>query len=293
MAMLANHEKLSATWYTLEETERPIGEFVANRVPLVPLFAHGAADVFFPSALAKRGVSRYPPKRQRRDDAPAGSAGDAPEADDQDLASDADPDDEDMGPDGLDKAPGDLAEMMDAIAAELLQPLQPPDEDEAQGSAASGAVNAPDEPSAPCPPPPPEPEAPAGPRGKANVTVVFPWGKISYYASKQAFEAICRNPRHGTCVLTRAARAKAGKSGERFPGGRPIGFMAAWLQQGQVASKQAHWAPEVLEASHAARRAGRRFVKDAHNGPQLLGFERPKMVDAGENFEPEDLAPYV
>lgn len=118
--------------------------------------------------------------------------------------------------------------------------------------------------------------------------MVFKWGKITYYPSKRVFEAICRHPAHGKCVLTRTSH---GRGGAASGAGRPMGFLAAWLERADQPSKAAHWAPEVLHASAAARRAAREAVKAMPNGPALLSHERPK--ENAEDSEPEGLAGFV
>lgn len=305
MSKFAECGSVSATWYLLEDSARAIGSFDVKRVPILPMSSAAAASVFYPPGRGQRGAARYPPKRPRiapganaeqPENRPGhqGSLGDGSASGcEGDTDGSEGQEDDDMEEDGL-------AELLDEVSETLLQALDLPDDADADPSHGA-ASDAPDgavapshasSPVAPPPPPPPEDE-PARARGKAAVTVVFPWGKIAYYASKNSFEAICRNPAHGKCVLTRSAKAKTTRAGRPPAGGRPVGFMAAWLQHGDVASKADHWSPDVLRAPLAARKAGRAFVKGARYGTELLSYERPMAADQGETSEPEDISAYA
>lgn len=293
IALLAAYERLSVSWYLLEESSRPLASFAPDIVPVVPLTFGASAVPFYPKQV-KRRVNRYP-KRARQnanDEQPPladddGDDGIDEEALDQEVPGIDDEHEREFG--DFESA---LAEVLEEASAELLRPLAAEDEEDGapppQEQIAEGAL---EEDLAP-PPPPPIAEA-RGPRGKAAVTVTFPHGKISYYASKNSFEAICRNPAHGKCVLTRTAKGKPGPAGKPPKGGRPLGFMAAWLQHSPVADKVMHWSPEFLHGSIEARTAGREFIKGAHFGAELLAHERSKAEDLGEGSEPEDLTPYL
>lgn len=148
--------------------------------------------------------------------------------------------------------------------------------------------------------PPPAPPAPLSPpvalaaaaqpgnRRGAEVTYYVPGGSISFYRSKNAFEAVCDHPAHGRCVLTRTARGKAA-GGEGIPrGGRPVGFLAAWLSAGaDCATKADHWQPERLRNVQADRLALRQRIAETPEGARLLTYERAQS--AGEEVEPSDL----
>lgn len=196
-----------------------------------------------------------------------------------------DPDDVDH----IEGADGGLALFLDEAPIALLQPAQAPVEEEPTPIADASSAQAHD--AAPVPPPvPPPPEVPRV-RGNAAVLVTFPWGRIAYYESKRSFEAVCRNPAHGKCVLTRSSRGRGGGPGVPPRGGRPLGLMAAWLLRGNVAGKGEHWAPANLHGDRSARRAGRNFIKAPAHGFALLSHERPKAD--GEGSEPEDLSHHV
>lgn len=89
---------------------------------------------------------------------------------------------------------------------------------------------------------PPPAAAAARPRKNATVTVEMPGGSVSFYESKQAFQAVCEHRGHGRCVATRTRNSR-GLTSDGFPmGGRPVGFLAAWLQRGEhCLTKAAHW----------------------------------------------------
>lgn len=140
------------------------------------------------------------------------------------------------------------------------------------------------------PPPPPIARAVAqqGRRRGAEVKNHVYGGSVSYYPSKNAFEAVCADPEQGRCVLTRTAKGKAGGGGNIPRGGRPIGFLAAWLSAGQdCATKEGHWKRERLERRHAERSALRRLIAETPDGVRLLSYERPQAP--GEDAEPADL----
>lgn len=128
------------------------------------------------------------------------------------------------------------------------------------------------------------------PRKGADVTMHCPGGSISYYQSKQAFEAVCDNPAHGRCVATRTCRAKGMNPDGFSRGGRPVGFLAAWLAAGEgVGSKPEHW--QLFETSAEVRLQSRRRVAEVASGRTLLGRERP--LEPGEPEEPTSLAGYL
>eukprot|EP00971_Amphidinium_carterae_P206035 4088861-Amphidinium_carterae.3 len=69
-------------------------------------------------------------------------------------------------------------------------------------------------------------------------------GKITYYPHRQIFEAVCVHPDHNadgaTCKMSRTSKGKQTKAG--MQGGRPCGFLLAWLKWGsELHFKQQHW----------------------------------------------------
>jgi len=175
-------------------------------------------------------------------------------------------------------------------------PPPPCGSEEAQGSA--GPVGGPS--LGPSPPTPPEPSEAAesqaqrsvasrarGPVNKADARVEVEGGSISFYSSKNVFQAKCENANHGSCVLSRmGARHRASGSSQRA--GRPCGFLAAWLAAGEVATKAQHWDVGLMLAlSHDDRTVRRNMLAVEPDGDRLLSFERARL--ASEPEEPLDL----
>lgn len=288
---------LRATWFELEECQRPIGRFRADVVPVVPLRNSAGEVKVYPTK--KRGLSRYPVKRKRL------CAGDGQRLDENainegGLNAEGDPGSDDDLPEDVDPLHdefpvGDqqIAGLSDDVLGALMEPASmPPDEGEPpqQGPPPPAPLRI-DPPPVLAPGPPPR-QGPGSSRDKGLNMVVLTWGKISFYRSKRVFEATCRNPAHGKCVLTRTSGPPAGSSApSNRRAGRPVGFLAAWLAKGGVSSKEEHWSPDVLQSSLQARRAARRLVMSLPNGPELLLLERPKAD--GEASEPENLDGYM
>ena len=127
-----------------------------------------------------------------------------------------------------------------------------------------------------------------GPRGgvtEALATSYVTGGRISYYLSKDAFEAVCY--KHTNCNLSRTAKTKRGGRG-----GRPCGLLATWLADDSAHSKAEHKAPERLRGyTLAQRREKRAALAATPSGQALLAHERPKA--SGELSEPEELLGYL
>ena len=119
-------------------------------------------------------------------------------------------------------------------------------------------------------------------RGACEATAMFAGGRISFYPSKAAFQANCNNPAHGRCVLTRSCKAKGFRQG-----GRPLGFLAAWLEDNGQPTKQEHWAFEHLKLTRADRLAQRLLIQGDAQKASLLVHERSR--EDGEDEEPETL----
>lgn len=290
MELLTNSGQIAAAWYMLEESERPIGAFKVDIVPIVPLGSGGSVQ-FFPKPPAARRIRRYKSKRPRVGDRAAGAgaeqAGQAEEDGDgiDGAGSEVDAEDENQE--------GDLGALLADAEGALLELMVPHEGEEEAPAGNAAPAPAPKVAPAPAPPPPVRGVAARGIGGMAAATAVLRHGKISYYHTKGGqFEAVCRNPNHGKCVLTRKAHARPTAEGMVPKGGRPLGFLAAWLERGDVPDKASHWAPEVMRASREARLSGRNLIKEAHHGPELLAFERPKVAELDEASEPEDLKPY-
>ena len=121
-------------------------------------------------------------------------------------------------------------------------------------------------------------------------------GIIRYYAKTQNFTAECKCFNHIKCIKTRqstsaAAMATAKKPSDNIKAkGRPLGYLAAWLQDGkQHASKKDHWAlhNELIATEYTKRVAARTMLSLHPQGQALLAKERAKRD--GEPDEPDGL----
>ena len=73
-------------------------------------------------------------------------------------------------------------------------------------------------------------------RVMAEESVTLPQGKLTF-CGQGSFAATCANPSHNRCVLTRTAL-----EGRSRAQGRPLAFLASWLELGAtVSSKAEHW----------------------------------------------------
>ena len=109
-----------------------------------------------------------------------------------------------------------------------------------------------------------------GLRAPPAARLELPGGTIKYYATDGRFEAACCNPTHGSCVLSRNNRHRSRM------GGRPCGFMAAWLAAGAAyEDKETHWqAIQEIEDDLASRTAAREEIVGMDGGLALLAGER-------------------
>lgn len=295
LLLVQGFDHITIQWYRLEDSGAPIAEFVPHTVPLVALGELGAPGEIWPPPA--KAAPRYPPKPHQGEPQP--QEGVLDEGDDLE-----DPDEELQDGEGNAIAPleedelFDLVQVLEAVLEEdprMDGPdidgghAQPPEGDALVPAAGGGGEAA--------PPAVPEALARAPVRASANrrgatVTMQVEGGSISYYPSKQAFEAVCEVRGHGRCVLTRTCKGKFNAEAGRVVGGRPCGFLAAWLAQGPgVATKAAHWAPELLARPLEERASVREQIRTSGEaGPMLLGAERPQ--EAGEPAEPVTLQGY-
>ena len=187
---------------------------------------------------------------------------------------------------------GPWAELDDAGAATvdlLMDPLPIPDGDAVAAIAAEVPgvlVLAASAGEPPLPPPAMAPEPPP------VITVRLPNGRISFYAKKNSFEAVCSNRKHGKCVMTRTAVGSAASSTSPLSGGRPVGFLAAWLAHAEhTDDKETHWNIDCQLNSVAVRSRARVLVQGSPDGDHLLAQER--QVAAGGLEEAADDFLYV
>ena len=153
----------------------------------------------------------------------------------------------------------------------------------------------------PLPPPidaPPPPGPPAGLEDVGEGEAKSIWldipgqGRITWYRGSGTFVAKCRNPTHGKCELTRTDSGEPQAKRYGLVGGRPLGFLAAWLRQGAACEdKPAHWMYGTFDNSYAVREECRRALKLSVQGRALLRKERPQAD--GESEEPENVFAYV
>eukprot|EP00971_Amphidinium_carterae_P309679 6154355-Amphidinium_carterae.2 len=131
-----------------------------------------------------------------------------------------------------------------------------------------------------------------GLRGMADSTHYVAGGRISFYSSKNAFEAICSNPAHGkpgTCNMTRTCRGRIKNGEETAVAGRPIGFLAMWLSiAGDTATKEDHKSRARLASfSMEQRQRARTAFISTGLGMEVASFERGRIGDEPE--EPLEL----
>ena len=69
---------------------------------------------------------------------------------------------------------------------------------------------------------------PAGDISCACCRIEVPGGQLIYYEGDTRFTAVCDNPMHGSCVLTRYGSIRSKMKG------RPCAMMAAWLAAGPI-----------------------------------------------------------
>lgn len=282
-------------WYELQDTGHPIATYTVNTVAIQPLAGAPEPILLWPPRRAT--ARRYPPRPSA-----VGAAGDSPH-DDPQQEGDADID-HGISEDGTrpeDQEEVDIFGDLEELSEPLLDHRGPVVQEDAQARSAAGESDDMVAPNAPAnassgsgdPPPPPAPCA-GGARSRtgAAVTLQVPGGSISFYPSKNAFEAVCEHRGHGRCVLTRTRNPKRNTGALGAAGGRPVGLMAAWLGCGEgLPTKDAHWKQEALERPLAERASVRAQIEACgDSGRHLLSFERP--LESGEPVEPVTLEGY-
>ena len=128
-----------------------------------------------------------------------------------------------------------------------------------------------------------------GERLKALDSIAVEGGRISFYKDGR-FEAVCSNPAHGKCVATRSCKVvKWSPTGVPL-GGRPCGWMAAWLSAGvALNTREEHRSSDVENIPYDLRALGRTILQLEPAGADLLLRERQCHKDLGEESEPETL----
>eukprot|EP00971_Amphidinium_carterae_P340109 6478289-Amphidinium_carterae.2 len=130
-------------------------------------------------------------------------------------------------------------------------------------------------------------------RDAAECSLEVAGGRLAYYANKGAFEARCNHVGHNlcgqTCKLTRSSKSRK-LVGGMPKGGRPLGFMLAWLELGKdLPHKDSHWDRSAWHehCNVETREACRMELHSTAQGRALLAFERP--LHDGEQEEAPDL----
>eukprot|EP00971_Amphidinium_carterae_P226870 4499515-Amphidinium_carterae.1 len=301
------------SWWQLEDSHRPLPKLCPEYVTVHPWRSPNSTHVWPPHKSTKRHAG---PKR-RATSGGASSIGAQPA-----LAAAADHDVYEEGAESDDMSSGEheeqdelehaevmlentelllLASMVDPLQADLLlgeefqDVVEAPELPataatpilEAEGGAIGSASEGVDREVVA--------RAPAvrGVQSVADAIVMVAGGKISYYGSKMAFEAICPNRAHhahGRCVMTRTSNSRLTKNKLRV-GGRPLGFLCCWLASSGVASKEEHRSKTLLQFKKADRQAWRDTLKSTAEGRLLLSCESKKVAD--ESSEPDDLIGYA
>eukprot|EP00971_Amphidinium_carterae_P333415 6468159-Amphidinium_carterae.8 len=125
---------------------------------------------------------------------------------------------------------------------------------------------------------------------KADCTYFCDGGRISYYTSKDCFEAFCDRSSHGTtCTLTRTRKGRMRQGVETSIAGRPLGLLLAWLQRGaNCHCKEEHKCPSVLAGcTYEMRASARAEMMQSSVGRELSSYERGKHEE--ETDEPLEL----
>lgn len=298
MQLVFGCQEVEAQWYRLTATRDAIAELTPSVVPITPFFGEARVCKVWPVRAGR--VPRYPPAAHQ----PIAHDGQQPgDMEAQDEAGDSENDEAMMEAEDLffdlEEELSGVLDVADAIAEDGLggalaergagssnvvpgdaqvvivgEPPQPPPAD--AGAVAQAPVLA--------------PHVPVGQRGGAIVVCQTIGGSIAFYGSKSAFEAVCDNAAHGRCVATRTNKGR-GTTSEGVPrGGRPVGFLAAWLRAGEaLGTKEEHWL--VFQQSQEQRAALRASVGATVAGAVLLEHERP--VAAGEPQEPPSCEGYL
>lgn len=272
-------------WYRLADTPHGVAAFSPGVVPVHkvddPKAKHGP---FWPPGRGGGDKKRFRLPTGSRGSGSGGDGGDDPD-DDELLADQAlvvDGDDADG-----DELPSDLDQLLDRLR-EGLRVSANEDGDDVGGGDRPEGIEVPEPPGdEPVPPPPAphddddDPNRRLGPRGNADITVWVEGGRISFYSSKNSFEAVCGNPSHK--LFSRCVRT-CGVTSNALCSGRPIGLLAAWLANNAQPDKARHWAANVLSPSLAERQIRRTMLALGDDAAELFAKER--QLDLGEPDEP-------
>lgn len=289
-------ETVSAMWYRLEESERFVGSFAPQPLPILKMASSRRSTQFWPRAtMTRRSVVRR-----------SGRSGDlAPDddgKDDSSAADDAGGDPElDDGADDIEPTFADMLHpLLDAYQEDLnLADPEPETVAQTDGQAdVRAAADVVEPETAPRPPPPPQPEVARGKRKRTKAglqtSVTMANGTIVYFPSNGNFEARCAVHASERCTLTRKGCDEAGaSSSSTVPAGqRPLGFLAAWLVVADSRADKKEHKDRTFLASLGGQEE-RRFRYECRTelgrqegSDELLSHEAPTAAVALE-LEPE------
>ena len=278
---------IALRFYQLESSDRPIPAATPHTVPLVALEAQT-------DPIPIRGTGSRSRKVVGQD--PVGGAADefAPAEDEGDVGDAA------GGADAIfpGPAPEPVCHQLDLLSDMYAAP-PPAVPLGAAGSSADVAPPADPVVVAPPPLPPPDrpPQGPAaprilgprGPRGRPSADVAMELGAFKVYESNDNFVMECNLPGHIKCTMTRKRFARPRTNPPM--GGRPIGWMVAWLKQGAAAAytdaaSHMDLAKIADFFSWEERTAARNAFMEQHGMDAMLmaALERPPAD--GEDSEP-------
>lgn len=119
-------------------------------------------------------------------------------------------------------------------------------------------------------------------RRPADEYFSVPGGEIRFYSRTGRFVGHCENVAHGR----QCRREKLSSSGRNRPQGRPLGYLMAWLAQGDAHASQRDHMQGGAKISLAERQAGREALRGINGSQFLFDAERPRRQGEGE--EPDE-----
>eukprot|EP00930_Biecheleria_cincta_P095370 TRINITY_DN87333_c0_g1_i1.p1 TRINITY_DN87333_c0_g1~~TRINITY_DN87333_c0_g1_i1.p1 ORF type:complete len:1612 (-),score=257.34 TRINITY_DN87333_c0_g1_i1:89-4207(-) len=275
--------KICAQWYRLEETSRPIAQFVPEPLPVLLLPGYEEPEQWWPRRLGKKK--------------PAHGFGciapDGDEVEDEELSEvellDMDPmlADPEVAPDVV----GLLEDMIAAYEDPASAPVPNFENESAKESAAPAVDHEASDPARRGPRRQSQQvrtkRAPRAP--KADIICAVPGGYIIYYESNGNFQATCEEHGDERCTLTRRGGKSTGQNSSGASSsagaapGRPLGLLLAWLSVADAhADKENHC--DVEHVKLLASEEGQSFrqeLRDAFRADpgaaDLLACERPPL----------------
>ena len=125
-------------------------------------------------------------------------------------------------------------------------------------------------------------------RAPADLRMQVEGGRLLYYDArgnaKAKFVAVCCPDGvliHGDCKKCRQAEVGRGKDT-----GRPLGFLLAWLAEGETSGAHHHRTETVRDYPHAIRDARRQDFAESDDPMAALMLSKEREQRAGEPAEP-------